>query len=194
MTSNLKEALSNYDGSEIFGWTDSTVVLHWLSGNGEYKQFVSNRITKIKSREYIHWSNVPTNENPADIGSRSCPASKIPELWLQGPKWLQYKDQWPVQPTIRATYETEQEAKIIKELMSTTLQENDTFDKLMSKFDLWKCIRVIAWINRFITNCKKKKINGPLTTSKIKEQRTWFTKTEQKKLLTLTNLRQTDST
>ena len=43
--------------------------------------------------------------------------------------------------------------------MSTTLQENDTFDKLMSKFDLWKCIRVTAWINRFITNCKKKKIN-----------------------------------
>ena len=28
MTSNLKEALSNYNVPEIFGWTDSTVVLH----------------------------------------------------------------------------------------------------------------------------------------------------------------------
>ena len=66
--------------------------------------------------------------------------------------------------------------------MSTTLQKNDTFDKLMSKFDLWKCIRVISWINRSITNCKKKKTNGPLTTSEIKQQQTWFIKRVQKKV------------
>ena len=66
--------------------------------------------------------------------------------------------------------------------MSTTLQKNDTFDKLMSKFDLWKCIRVIAWINRFITNYKKQKINCPLTTTEIKQQRTWFLKREQQKV------------
>ena len=64
--------------------------------------------------------------------------------------------------------------------MSTALQENDTFDKLMRKFDLCKYIRVIAWINRFITNCKKKKINGPVTTSEIKQKR--FMKREQKKV------------
>ena len=34
--------------------------------------------------------------------------------------WLPCKDQWPVQPTIQAVYETEQEVKIIKEL-----QKND---------------------------------------------------------------------
>ena len=34
---NLKEAFSNYNVREIFGWTNSTVVLHWFSGNGEYK-------------------------------------------------------------------------------------------------------------------------------------------------------------
>ena len=144
LAQNFKEAFLNYNVHEIFGCTDSTVVLHWLSGNGEYKKFMSNRITKIKSRGYIHWSHAPTNENPAVNGSRGCPASKIPGLWFQGLKWLPYKDQWLVQPTIRATYETEQEAKIIKELMSTTLQQNDTFDKLMSKFDWWECIRVIA--------------------------------------------------
>ena len=77
LAQNLEETFSNYNVREIFGWTDSTVVLHWFSGNGEYKQFVSNRITKIKSRGYIHWSHVPTTENPADIGSRGCPASKF---------------------------------------------------------------------------------------------------------------------
>ena len=97
---------------------------------------MSNRITKIKSRGHIHWSHIPTNENPADIGSRGCSVSNIPELCFLGPKWLPYKDQWPVQRTTQATYKTVQEAKIIKELMSTTLQKNDAFDKLMSKFDV----------------------------------------------------------
>ena len=103
LAQNLKEGFSNYNVRDIFGWADSTIVLHGLSGNGEYKQFVSSRITKIKSRGYIHWSHVPTNKNPADIGSRGFPASKIPELWFQGPKWLPCKDQSPVQTTIRAT-------------------------------------------------------------------------------------------
>ena len=48
LAQNLEDAFSNYKVREIFGWTVSTVVLHWLSGNGEYKQFMSNRITKIK--------------------------------------------------------------------------------------------------------------------------------------------------
>ena len=37
LAQNLEEAFSNYNVREIFGWTDSTVVLHWFSGNGEYK-------------------------------------------------------------------------------------------------------------------------------------------------------------
>ena len=42
LAQNLKDARPDYNIHEIFGRTDSTVVLHWLSGNGEYKQFVSN--------------------------------------------------------------------------------------------------------------------------------------------------------
>ena len=37
LAQNFKEAFSNYNIREILGWTDSTVVLHWFSGNGEYK-------------------------------------------------------------------------------------------------------------------------------------------------------------
>ena len=48
LVQNLKEAFSNYNVREIFGWTESTVIPHWPPGNGEYKQFVSNRIRKVK--------------------------------------------------------------------------------------------------------------------------------------------------
>lgn len=31
----------------MYGWLDSTVSLHWIKGNGQYKQFVTNRVAKI---------------------------------------------------------------------------------------------------------------------------------------------------
>ena len=44
LAQNIKSVLTNYNIRDIHGWTDSTVVLHWLKGKGDYKQFVSNRI------------------------------------------------------------------------------------------------------------------------------------------------------
>ena len=46
------------------------VVLHWLNGKGDYQQFVSKGINKINAKAYITWRHVPSNQNPADIGSR----------------------------------------------------------------------------------------------------------------------------
>ena len=34
-------------------WLDSTVVLHWIGGYGVYKQFVANRVAKIRAHPYI---------------------------------------------------------------------------------------------------------------------------------------------
>ena len=44
LAENIKSALTNYNIRDIRHWTDSTVVLHWVKGKGDYKQFVSNRI------------------------------------------------------------------------------------------------------------------------------------------------------
>ena len=70
LTDNIKIALENLNIRNVFGWTDSTVVLHWLEKNGDYNQFVNNRVDKIKEKDYITWRHVPTNEDPADIGSK----------------------------------------------------------------------------------------------------------------------------
>ena len=67
---NIKIALTNRNVRNVFGWTDSTVVFHWLEKNGNYNQFVNNRVDKINEKDYITWREVTRNENPADIGSR----------------------------------------------------------------------------------------------------------------------------
>ena len=80
LPASIKSALTNYNIRDIHGWTDSTFVLHWLKGKGDYKQFISNRINKINAKAYINWRHVPSNQNPEDIGSRGVYRDQIPEL------------------------------------------------------------------------------------------------------------------
>ena len=82
---NLQNALDNIPTPQLFGWVDSTVVLHWISGNGQYKQFVANRDGKIQLNGEIQWRYVPADENPADLASRGGPL-KSKALWEKGPK------------------------------------------------------------------------------------------------------------
>ena len=46
---NVRNALESFPlATNIQCWLDSTVALHWLSDNGEYRQFVANRVRKIQ--------------------------------------------------------------------------------------------------------------------------------------------------
>lgn len=61
-----------------------------------------------------YWSHCPGIENPADLGSRGIPASKLQEdpLWWVGPKWLGSSDKaWSVSPNIVATEGSKEEEK-----------------------------------------------------------------------------------
>ena len=47
---NARIALNTYPVKNCYAWKDGTVVLHWIRSDGNYKQFVSNRVSKIKSK------------------------------------------------------------------------------------------------------------------------------------------------
>ena len=119
LSSNIQNSLSHLKITAVHGWSDSTVVLHWLQGNGTYKQFVQNRLDHINSKPPIQWHYIGTDENPADIRSRGCNTNKLPKTWLEGPTWLQNKDNWPKQKEIVPTKESEEEAKLLKEVFYT---------------------------------------------------------------------------
>ena len=164
LADNIKTTLANVNMGNAFGWTDSTVVLHWLKKNGNYSQFVNNRVDKIKEKDYITWRHVPTNEKPADIGCRTVYGNQITSLWWNGPTWLQNRDQWPLQPIIKANEGTEKEAKKIKTVLAANIKlfEADKFDTLLEKYNLWKFLRITPWVSRFINKVRRTKVKGPL--------------------------------
>jgi hypothetical protein len=152
---NVKQALEGCPVSEVHGWLDSTVALHWLKGGGDYKQFVRNRVQKIIEKAYIHWQYVNTKENPADLGSRGGSVNESTQLWLKGPEWLSKEESWPSDITTTPTDESCTELKPIKEILAVAVVEDNLFDKLLEKHELWKTIRIMAWIRRFIYNVKR---------------------------------------
>ena len=182
LAENTKNALDGQLVRSVTGWLDSTVALYWIKGGGAYKQFVANRVRKINEKEFIEWRHVTTDQNPADVGSRGCLGSNLPKIWLNGPVWLPYLNQWPESIVSKASKETEEEAKLSRELFAAAVEINDEFEELLSKHCFWSAVRIMAWIRRFLTNCKLKKlarVTGPLTTKDIHQQVEWWIKRVQ---------------
>eukprot|EP00795_Rhopilema_esculentum_P014827 gene14827-5944_t len=50
---NFKNAFENLPIGRAIAWTNSKVALHWIRGEGKYKQFVNNRVKKMRSKEFI---------------------------------------------------------------------------------------------------------------------------------------------
>jgi hypothetical protein len=80
---NVSEVLNGFPVESSYCWSDSTVVLHWIKGNGDYKQFVANRVKKINDHQDLIWRHVPTSDNPADRASRAGDLGDA-ELWWRG--------------------------------------------------------------------------------------------------------------
>ena len=129
---NVKKALENLPIRNVYGWLESTVALHWNKGNGEYKQFVSNRVRKIKEIDLIQWRYVPTDKNISDMGSREAIPDHLNGEWKHGPKWLSNPELWPEDISTKPTEESQAEAKQIKEVvMLADQREPDIWDNLM---------------------------------------------------------------
>ena len=86
--------------SHVHAWTDSTIVLNWLSGSPRcFNTFVGNRVSSIM--ELISpekWKHVHSFDNPADCASRGLFPYELfqHELWWNGPLWLkQSPADWP---------------------------------------------------------------------------------------------------
>ena len=182
LSSNIQSSLSHLKITAVHGWSDSTVVLRWLQGNGTYKQFVQNRLDHINSKPPIQWHYVSTDEHPADIESRGCNTNKLPKTWLEGPAWLQNKDNWSKQKEIVPTKKSEEEAKLLKEIFYTAKVDENQIDVLINKFEFWKTVRIVSWVKRFSYNARsKQKVLGPLKTEEINESIEMLIKGEQSK-------------
>ena len=66
MLDNTGNILKRYPVTSCHGWLDSTVALFWIQDVGQYKQFLANKVQKIREKKSISWRYVPTDENLSD--------------------------------------------------------------------------------------------------------------------------------
>ena len=131
----------------------------------------------VNSSRIDEWRHVPTDQNPADLGSRGGPV-QYSSLWWNGPEWLQHRDAWPPILVTSVTPESRAEAKVIQEVLAATTVETETddFDELLGRHDLRRTLRVCTWVTRFIRNCLQghPRATGPLTTAELEYRTKWW--------------------
>ena len=149
-------------GIEVFYWTDNKIVLGYIQNRRRrYRVFVANRVRVIE--EYTNgdnWGYVPTKENPADYASRGISfsdAAKV-ERWLKGPEFLRSQDEgWRTQTTEGDVAEDDIEVKLEQKVYMATVEDKSILEHFERRISSWqKMKRVLAWVYRFASHCRKK--------------------------------------
>lgn len=142
----------------IHAWTDSEIVLAWLS---KWKTLIGNRVSEILTvTSRSQWAHVLSEQNPADCASRGLNASELinHHLWTTGPTWLKDNIIHYSNPKNLTTKLEERkiETHFAANVSTSTL---DSSDDMWSKYSsLVKLLRVIAYCRRFL---KPKHKNHP---------------------------------
>ena len=142
--------------TNVFAWTDSTIVLNWLNGSPKrFKTFVGNRIsTIIDCIPPNRWNHVSSIDNPADCASRGLYPSELLnyELWWKGPNWLTIsQSQWPKQLSLSPIKIHDEEKEVC---LATTCRPVATIMPFDRYSTFSRLQRVTAWIFRFVNNCR----------------------------------------
>ena len=194
LLANTRKALSRLPLRKFYAWTDSTIVLHWVKSEKEYKPFVNNRVRKIRSKPGIELNYVNTKENPADIGSRGCHGDELSQFFTRGPNWLPDQSRWPEAVEVHESPESEEEAKRVREILALTTNPPSNHgvlqQEILKKYPLRKTLRILGWIHRFVTNCRlsvNQRKTGFLSSSEIRPQMQTLIRVNQSQSKSLKN-------
>ena len=166
----------NIPVAAVFAWTDSTIVISWLTGNPcRFKTYVGNQISFIIDLlPPDRWRHVPGTQNPADCASRGLFPLQLMDhnLWWNGPQWLQFDPSlWPVQPPPSLESIPAEE----RDICTLTVVASTEFNPPVipaDRFSEFTCLkRITAWILRFVNNARslvsKRSISPHLTVSEL---------------------------
>ena len=166
-----------------FGWTDSSVVLSWIKGDSaKWKPFVANRTAEIqRTTNPSQWSFCKGTENPADLLTRGISAEslKSSQLWLRGPSFLlsgesqRLLDEYPLvvtdsDETLESLDEVPEDSVVCASISSPGFVID------VERFGCFqKSIAVMAWVLRFIKNCRspKQRSTGELSFEELRNSK-----------------------
>ncbi|VVC45890.1 Ribonuclease H-like domain,Protein of unknown function DUF1759,Peptidase aspartic [Cinara cedri] len=183
MARMLKILSGKLEVTNIFAWTSSKIVLSWLMNmHTVFNIFVTNRIHQVRQLiPSCHWYYVQSSENPADCASRGILPSEliVHPLYWTGPTFLKGATKsWDVSvPTFSA--------KRLPEIQLMSTDQEMLEVEWISQFSSYRnMIRVVAWIRRFISRCRKQtyphnflsrdEIDESLKVIVLASQRYWF--------------------
>ena len=101
------------------------------------------------------WKHVTGQDNPADCASRGILPSQLVDhnLWWYGPDWLRLDSaHWPISPEPNPPQEADELCAPPYNIVAVVPMEPVIPLDRSSSFS--KLIKVTAWINRFIFNCR----------------------------------------
>ena len=151
-----------------FHWTDSTIVLGWLSSQAcDLQTFVANRVGEIQELTGGgHWRHVPGDNNPADLASRGVNPNDLQSaaLWWEGPSFLSEDPcNWPQNIHPKNTLDLPERKSYSINLHTTTTTKyitNNNIDTTIINFDRYsnftRLHRATAYVLRFIFNIRNK--------------------------------------
>ncbi|XP_074606485.1 uncharacterized protein LOC141859556 [Acropora palmata] len=129
----------NYQDMQEFFWTDSRVVLGYISNEARrFHTFVANRVQAIRDHACPEqWRYVDTKDNPADDASRALGANELirSERWWNGPNflWKPLPNETNFDPQVSPG---DPEVRKVTVLASTSAEHSDLTDDI-THFSDW---------------------------------------------------------
>ncbi|XP_069139220.1 uncharacterized protein [Argopecten irradians] len=174
-----RHLLDELELERVVYWSDSQIVIHWLSSEKQQNKFIKNRRKEINDLTGSkHWRYVPTHSNPADLQTRGISAKEFEDntLWFHGPPWITQPQSWPVWKECDTTVlsaientETENCSETAKDKrMEPTSNVMDIVQ--IERFNSYqKLLRVTAYVIRFVDNLRKRedRNQGKLTAGEL---------------------------
>ena len=181
----------SFPSTAITFWSDSQIVLHWLSTTKTLKRFVARRVIEIlEITTPSMWKYCPTQDNPADLLTRGITAQLLNnDLWESGPSWLCDMNLWPTwnygSLTVQSVLESEatqqqnlpddqqdQRQSATCEIKSPA--EHNILNIIdVERYSNYKfLLHVTAYALRFVTNCRVQKQSrnvDPLSANELRE-------------------------
>ena len=145
--SSLLQKELNYQDMQEFFWTDSRVVLGYISNEARrFHTFVANRVQAIRDHASPkQWRYVDTKDNPADDASRGLGANELirSERWWNGPNflWKPLPNETNFDPQVSPD---DPEVRKVTVLASTSAEHSDLIDDIKHFSDWFHAKRVIA--------------------------------------------------
>lgn len=158
---------------KTYFWSDSQVALAWINGNPKrYKVFVANKITKIQELTNKNdWAYVASADNPADCASRGVLPSQLIDhhLWWNGPQFLKND--------IVSNVNSFSTNELVNITSHIAVKASSCLPKVSSYY---KLKRIMAYVARFISNCKNKvKNTTPLSATELRKAEVMIIKVVQ---------------